>query len=189
MTDSLAALRSPAAWLRFLLTAVIGLAIDQITKVYAFAKLTTAGTIDSQGHYRPESREYVFIQNWIHFRVTSNYGAVFGLGQGWRHAFVVVSLAAIVFVIYLFATSGRQRIYQIVLGMLVAGVLGNLYDRMTLGYVRDMVYALPKWGYFPWIFNVADSLLCTGVAAMILYSFFHSPPKSRRTESKEPAST
>ncbi|HEX4796855.1 MAG TPA: signal peptidase II [Humisphaera sp.] len=179
MTDSLAALRSPAAWMRFVLTAVIGLAVDQITKIYAFARLTTSGVIDSQGHYRPESREFVFIQNWIHFRVTSNYGAVFGLGQGWRHAFVV----------YLFATSGRQRIYQIVLGMLVAGVLGNLYDRMTLGYVRDMIYALPKWGYFPWIFNVADTLLCTGVAAMILYSFLHPPAKARNNEPKEPAST
>jgi signal peptidase II len=74
----------------------------------------------------------------------------------------------------LFLNSRRQWFYQIVLGMLMAGVLGNLYDRLMFGYVRDMVYALPRWGVFPWIFNVADSLLCVGVGIMIVYSLFAS---------------
>ena len=54
--------------------------------------------------------------------------------------------------------------HQIVLGMLLAGVVGNLYDRIHFGFVRDMIYVFPRWGIFPYIFNVADSLLCTGVA-------------------------
>jgi signal peptidase II len=55
--------------------------------------------------------------------------------------------------------------------MLLAGVLGNLYDRLMLGYVRDMIHALPRWpNFFPWIFNVADSLLCVGVTLIILYN-------------------
>ena len=96
-----------------------------------------------------------------------------------------VSVAAIVFVLYLFSASGRQRLYQVILGMLVAGVLGNLYDRVELGYVRDMIYALPKWGYFPWIFNVADTLLCTGVGLMILHSFLYAPAKSTEPNAAE----
>jgi signal peptidase II len=123
-----------------------------------------------------------------------NHGAVFGLGQGQRPLFLVVSVAAIAFLVYLFATSGHVRIYQVILGMLMAGVLGNMYDRLTLGYVRDMIHGLPsvywpawivnlmpaswqpsrisgRMEVFPWIFNVADSLLCVGVAAMIVYSF------------------
>jgi signal peptidase II len=72
--------------------------------------------------------------------------------------------------------------------MLLAGVLGNLYDRIQYGYVRDMIHALPDkfvFGYpaFPWIFNIADSLLCVGVAFMILYSFFHNPDRAKRKSS------
>jgi len=50
--------------------------------------------------------------------------------------------------------------------------LGNLYDRATFGYVRDMIHAFARWGFFPWIFNIADSLLCVGVGMMILHSLF-----------------
>jgi len=43
---------------------------------------------------------------------------------------------------------------------------------MVFGYVRDMIYALPEWHIFPWIFNIADSLLCTGVGGMFVYTLF-----------------
>ena len=79
---------------------------------------------------------------------------------------------------------GKQAVLDI-------GVLGNMYDRLRFGYVRDMIHGLPgvlwppwvvrlipvtwqppnnngKIEVFPWIFNIADSLLCVGVVAMIL---------------------
>lgn len=176
------ATHSPAAWARFLLTAAIGLALDQWTKIHAVAHLASAKWTDNQGRVRFTSATYHFIPQLLDFHVTANEGAVFGFGQGRRVLFVLVSVAAIIFVGYLFATSGRQRLYQIVLGMLVAGILGNLYDRIALGYVRDMIWAFPDWGVFPWIFNIADSLLCVGVGAMIVYSFFNAPAKSNSTE-------
>jgi signal peptidase II len=86
--------------------------------------------------------------------------------------FIAVSALAIAFIVWLFLNSDRQWLYQIILGMLLAGVVGNLYDRVVFGYVRDMIYVFPRWGAFPYVFNVADSLLCTGVAIMILYSLF-----------------
>jgi lipoprotein signal peptidase len=144
----LAALRSPAALLTFVLTTVIGLTVDLWTKSYAWNHLV----IDPQaqlerdpysGHLRVDSHTARPIPGWLHFKVTVNEGAVFGLGQGKRAVFAVVSVAAIGFLAYLFATSGSRRFYQFVLGMLLAGVLGNLYDRMVYKYVRDMLYALP----------------------------------------------
>lgn len=169
--------RSPGALSCFLLTAVIGFALDQWSKVEAFDKLSGGGVVRMDDSVRPLDPHTVrFIPGWLHFDVTANQGAVFGIGQGQRALFVAVSVAAIVFILYLFATSGRQRTYQVILGMLMAGVLGNLYDRLRYGYVRDMIHALPDWPkLFPWIFNVADSLLCVGVALMILYSFLHQP--------------
>ena len=159
--------RSPLALGCFLLTAVIGFALDQWAKVAAFRELS-------------DERRIQFIPGWVEFQITKNHGAVFGIGQGQRALFTAVSAAAIVFIFYLFATSGRRCGYQIILGMLLAGVLGNLYDRLEYGYVRDMIHALPRWpGLFPWIFNVADSMLCVGVALMILYSFLHNPDKQK----------
>ena len=153
------ALRSPAAILRFGLTAAVGTGLDLWTKSIAFSTL--------QLHGEP----YQFIPGLLDFEIVKNYGAVFGLGQGARVIFIAVSVGAIIFLSYLFATSGKRWVYQILLGMLLAGVLGNLYDRVTRGYVRDMIHALPGWkDFFPWVFNVADSCLCTGVGLMVIYS-------------------
>jgi signal peptidase II len=174
--------RSPAALLLFFGTTVVGVSLDLWTKALAVRYLDT----DS------DNRIIEVVPGWLHFTYTQNHGAVFGLGQGQRPLFIVVSIAAIIFLTYLFALSGARRFYQFLLGLLLAGVLGNMYDRIVFGYVRDMIHALPdifwpgwigRWlpanwansGVFPWIFNVADTLLCMGVFLMILYGMFQKP--------------
>ena len=161
-------LTSPAALLRFVGVCALGLVLDLWTKWLA------------QTHLAPTSASVHFIPGWLHFEWTTNRGAVFGLGQGQVVLFVAVSIGAIAFLAYLFAVSGRQPLYQIILAMLLAGGLGNMYDRIAFGYVRDMIHALPRWPkLFPWIFNVADSMLCVGVFLMIVYSMAHRhAPKS-----------
>ena len=183
-------LRSPAALARFFLVAAVGVVIDLWTKVAAFRALDKNRWEGPDGRLHFESHTHEFLPGWLHFKLTANYGAVFGIGQGQRLVFLAFSLGAILFLVYLFRASGRQRFYQVVLGMLLAGVVGNMYDRLKFGYVRDMIYALPErrwigsWQIplidypgperfiFPWIFNVADSLLCVGVGLMLIYSFF-----------------
>jgi signal peptidase II len=157
--------RSPLSLTLFFGTTAIGLTIDLWTKVIAVARLADRAPMQ-------------FITGWLHFTFTENRGAVFGIGQGQRALFIAVSIGAIIFLTYLFWQSGRQRLYQLILGMLLAGVLGNMYDRIRFGHVRDMIHALPGWKWpgtsvdvFPWIFNVADSLLCVGVFLMIAHSF------------------
>jgi signal peptidase II len=184
--------RSPIAVLLFFGTTVIGLLLDLWTKALAVRYLASAG------------RTVQFIPGWLHFTYIGNPGAVFGLGQGQRPLFIAVSIAAIAFLTYLFALSGKRRFYQLLLGMLLAGVLGNMFDRIAFGYVRDMILALPGiyWpdsiakmlpgdlagkSVFPWIFNVADTLLCVGVFLMIVYSLFHKPDEETApTEEMKP---
>ncbi len=163
-----------AALASFLLTALLAFALDLYTKHAAFQTLVSQVVREHDGSYRAiHQRTIKFIPGFLTFEATVNQGAVFGIGQGRRILFVAVSGAAILFLFYLFAHSGRQCLYQIILGMLLAGVLGNLYDRLTLGYVRDMIHVLlGRDDLFPWIFNVADMLLCTGVALMVLYTLF-----------------
>jgi len=189
--------RSPAALLCFFGTFIIGFTADLISKSLAVAYLKGGARIH-------------LIPHFIRLEYTENRGAVFGIGQGQRPLFLVVSVAAIAFLVYLFSTSGRARFYQFVLGMLMAGVLGNLYDRITLGYVRDMIHGLPgvywpawvvhllpaSWqpltpggqlDVFPWIFNIADSLLCVGVFLMVVYSFVAEQRRKRADNSVERA--
>lgn len=196
-----AAFRSPTAILLFLLTASIGLAADLWSKSLAWNTLVIDPTAELErdpfnGHLRVDSETNAFIPGWLHFKVTVNEGAVFGVGQGKQAVFAIVSAAAIGFLFYLFATSGRRRFYQFILGMLLAGVLGNLYDRMVFRYVRDMLYMLPgkQWPgtereIFPWIFNIADTLLCVGVGLMLIYSFFVQEPArdEEKTTAVQPA--
>lgn len=191
---SLENFRSPLAMILFAGTTVVGLVVDLWTKHIAFKHLVT-GWLDMRV---PDSSTYPFIAGWVHFHATANYGAVFGLGQGQRLVFLAVSILAIGFLSYLFAASGRQRFYQFVLGLLLAGVLGNLYDRIVFGYVRDMIYIFPGWRnplgglfpawqeLFPWIFNVADAMLCVGVALMLFYSVFLAP-REQKIEDAKPA--
>src|SRR5580704_16714101 len=164
-----AAYRSPAALLRFLLTAAIGLSLDLWTKSLAQKHLIDRPPIN-------------FLPGWLSFEFVGNHGAVFGIAQGDRWIFLLVSVGALIFLAGLFATSGRRPFYQIILGMLLAGVAGNMYDRIVFGYVRDMIHALPMWPkFFPWIFNVADSLLCVGVGLMLLHGFVQ-PPAPKPTD-------
>jgi signal peptidase II len=141
-----------------------------------------------------------FIHGWLQFEFIENPGAVFGIAPGKTGVFILVSIMAIVFLTYLFSTSAGRPVYQVILGLLLAGVLGNMYDRIEIGKVRDMIHALPGWHWpagvrhvlrflpdevFPYIFNVADSLLCTGVALMVIYSFF-TPGEEKTTKDASP---
>jgi len=192
--------KSPAAISRFFLVCLVGLGLDLWAKNYAFAHL--ADPRATLTDLRPAVIK--FIPGWIHFEITTNHGAVFGVGQGQKPLFLAVSVIAIVFLSYLFATSKRQRFYQVILGMLLAGVLGNMYDRIVFGYVRDMIHALPGWKWpgawqiplinypggarevFPFIFNVADILLCVGVGLMIIYSLIAGGEKAAKVADSSP---
>ena len=181
--QSLSNWKRPAAVARFVLVALLGLTTDLAVKHWADVKLS-----------RPDGFRHMpvveVVPGWLQLEWVPNHGAALGFFQGYRWMFLIVSVLAVAFLGYLFTSSRRdQRGYQIILGLLLAGVLGNLYDRVCLGYVRDMIHALPgrRWPaavvphlpawwstpeLFPWIFNVADSLLCVGVALMLVYSLF-----------------
>lgn len=165
--------RTPAALARLILPAALGVGIDLWTKVLAQTRL------DGQP-------EYKCIPDWLHFTYTENRGAVFGIAQGMAPVLVLPSIIAILVVLFTFAHSRRQRLMQVLLGLLLAGALGNLYDRLVFGYVRDMIHALPRWpNLFPYIFNVADSLLCVSVAAIMIYGFFFHQDDNKPKDTSE----
>ncbi len=183
------AIHSPAAIATFFITFALLLAADLSSKVVAFDRLMISQLRTPPAKVEIASRTVVAIPKLLHFHVTANQGAVFGIGQGKRWLFVLVSVAAIGYLLYLFATTARRHWpTHLLLAGFLAGVIGNMWDRLTIGYVRDMLWMLPniKWidlfpflpdslrGYdvFPWIFNLADLYLVAGVIITIAYMLF-----------------
>ncbi|MCP4250718.1 MAG: signal peptidase II [bacterium] len=111
------AIRSVKAHFVLWTVALLGLWGDLASKEWAFGTLTVEENRPLLGGVITASRSL-------------NSGALFGAFSGWVGAFIVASVLALVFVLYGFACSGRkQRALHVGLGLILAGALGNLYDR------------------------------------------------------------
>lgn len=97
---------------------------------------------------------------------SSNYGAAFGILQGWKWLFVVVSFLVLGLVYYYKDKVQGYGYYGLVL--LFSGVIGNLADRLLYGYVRDFI----DLGFFP-SFNLADAYNTIGVVILVIYFWRH----------------
>ncbi|MFK7788310.1 MAG: signal peptidase II [Phycisphaeraceae bacterium] len=133
----------------------------------------------------PGHAPIVVVPNLLNFQLTLNTGAVFGTGQGGRPVFIVVSIVALVVILFLiYRSPPKARVYHFGLALILGGALGNLYDRVLYSAVRDMLHMLPDqqlpfglaypWGgtdIFPYIFNIADVSLLAGVGLVLVVSW------------------
>lgn len=119
MPQEPSALRHGPSHLRLWIAALIGLVADLWTKAWAFENL-------SFDEKRP------LIDDLVTMQLSLNPGALFGVGAGLAPIFVGASVLALLFVLYLFAGSSPKRwSLHLALGLVLAGALGNLYDRTT----------------------------------------------------------
>lgn len=170
-----------APWLRFLLIAILGVGLDLYTKEWAFpegvARVESGKLAEKQGLFPDPRSPKVLVPSVLVLQTIANEGAVFGIGQGQRSVFLIFSVLAMGLISWLFITSKREQIWlHIALGLILAGALGNLYDRARWGAVRDLLMFPTKW--YPWIFNIADVLLCIGVPLLVIcWMFTKEHPK------------
>ena len=103
-----------------------------------------------------------------------NQGSAFGFlndAGGWQKWFFNgIAVVASVVIIYLLKTHTKQKLFCAGLALVLGGAIGNLYDRLTLGYVVDFLNFHINNYYWP-AFNVADSAICVGVALLLWDSF------------------
>jgi signal peptidase II len=147
------------------LVALLVLALDQATKAWITANMASH-------EIRP------IIEGFLRLRYTENTGAAFGLFRDWTGA---LSIAAIIIIVVLVLSASRvssNPVLFLALGFVLGGALGNLVDRLRLGYVVDFVEAyglrLNIGGTiytFP-VFNVADSAITVGVILIIATMLF-----------------
>ncbi|MEO0477511.1 MAG: signal peptidase II [Planctomycetota bacterium] len=135
----------------------------------------------------PAHEPIVVVPGLLNFQLTLNTGAVFGLGQGARPIFIVVSIIAVfVIMLLLYRSPRKARLYHLGLALILGGALGNLYDRVLYSAVRDMLHMLPSTKLWPWIFNIADVALVFGVALVLLVSWMSEmqAAKARKANAK-----
>ena len=103
-----------------------------------------------------------------------NEGAAFSFlanAGGWQKWFFSgISMVAIVVITYLIRKHQTQTLFCLGLALVLGGAIGNLYDRLTLGYVVDFLSFHVNDLFWP-AFNVADSAICVGVAFLLFDSF------------------
>ena len=130
-----------------------GIIIDQITKALAVAYLKAVETCP-------------LIEGVLHLTYAENTGMAFGMLKNHRWVFMVTSTILILAMgFYLYAMKSENRLYDVAIAMVVSGGLGNMIDRVGLGYVVDFIdFRLINFA----VFNGADSFVCVGAGLLML---------------------
>ncbi|MEY3024533.1 MAG: lipoprotein signal peptidase [Planctomycetota bacterium] len=183
--------RSPVAWIVLLVTFASGFAFDLWTKYWSFehvagepVTLVPGQLVDDPDYRLPWHPGVQVLQpDLLDFHLVLNQGAVFGIGQQRRAAFIGLTVLAIAAGLAVFArwTDRKAHLSHVAIGLILAGGIGNLYDRVVYGAVRDFLHLFPRrdlpfglhWPggsseIFPWVFNVADVLLLVGMGLLMI---------------------
>jgi len=158
-------------WLLFALCAAVVVALDQLTKAAASSRLFLSEPVPVFGDF-------------LRLTLVRNTGAAFGLFPGSRFPFIVVSILAIAVVLYLYTREAYRGLPQrILLGCILGGAIGNLVDRIRLGWVVDFIDVGLGTARWP-VFNVADSAVTVGV---ILLAWFLSRAGHPASDAEDPS--
>jgi len=178
--------RAALRWGIFIAAFLVGLALDIGSKEVAF-------------HYLPEPRDTHVVWSWFSWTHARNLGAAFSMFEGQQGLFMGMTILAFVGLPY-FVHAAEEKVLRtaLIMGLVLAGVGGNFWDRMVFGYVRDFIdvhatvgtwlYDLTRdwFGTHIWpTFNVADMFITGGCFAVF---FFLGGKPEEEEESADDAS-
>ena len=132
----------------------LSLILDQISKIVINTNLKENESIKVIGSF---------------FKLTKvfNEGAAFSLFDGSKVFLIIVSIISILFLLYMMKDFKDSKLNNIAFGFIFGGILGNLIDRLFLGYVRDFLDFNILGFHYP-VFNLADSFIVIGVIILII---------------------
>ena len=120
--------------------------------------------------------QQILLTSFFNLVLTFNAGAAFSFlsdESGWqRWFFSGISICASVVIVYLLQKHISEKLFCVSLSFILGGALGNLWDRITLGYVVDFLDFHYSGYHWP-AFNVADSAIFIGALLLIIESFKH----------------
>ena len=142
------------------LTAVLGFAIDQISKLYVVFWLDLINL-----------QEIDVFAPFLNFRMAWNYGVNFGLFSGQsevqRTALILIALGISAVVAFWAIRQGIGRLTPVAAGLLIGGALGNALDRMIYGAVVDFLNMSCCGIENPFVFNLADVAIFLGAIGLM----------------------
>jgi len=122
---------------------------------------------------------YYLIPNFLSLRLVHNTGIAFGLFQGSGLFLVLLNVGILSFIFFWVfrrrKSLGFLKVFFI--SMIIGGAVGNLYDRVSLGFVIDYI----DLGWWP-VFNLADSFITVGCCLFLLVSFSEGRGKGKTTQ-------
>lgn len=163
-------------YLLLIVGSAITIALDQITKLWSVAALALPDGQLPVSHRDIVTKVQVVFESWFNFKLAGNPGAAFGLFRklpdGWRVPFfVLISVVAVAVIFTLYRKAEGERLQRWSLTLILGGAIGNLIDRVRLGYVIDFIdwhYGVKHWPTF----NIADVAISAGVALLLIDSFW-----------------
>ncbi|HSQ89643.1 signal peptidase II [Romboutsia sp.] len=135
--------------------------IDQISKLWALNSLKEIGSIP-------------IIENVFHLTYVENRGAAFGMLQNNQIIFIIVALIASTLGLYYLHTKKVNLLGKAGIILIISGAIGNLIDRIKLGFVVDYFDFRFIWQY---VFNVADIFVVVGTIMLCIYIIFFEEEK------------
>jgi signal peptidase II len=141
------------------LIAIAVIAIDLISKFLAVRYIKPIGSVS-------------VIEGILDFTYVENRGMAFGALQDARWIFISVSLIMICIIsLMIWKYHSKSKTFDLTLGLILGGGIGNMIDRIVLGYVVDFV-DFCAFDFWKWVFNIADAAICVGTALLIVYLLF-----------------
>lgn len=163
MISFIAALAARRRWLLFLAALLVGASLDLGSKQWAFATLPGLGGSTD-------------LTSFFAFTLATNQGGAFGLLRGRFDVFFAVAIVALAGLPYFVHSAPRRAVVlPLVVGLALAGVIGNFWDRAVHGHVRDFLDLHAGARHWP-TFNVADVFINAGAAALVLVRGRESKP-------------
>lgn len=147
--------------------------IDQISKYLVVIYMDLYQSID-------------IIPGVFRFTYIQNRGAAFGSMADNRWIFMILSSVAIIAIlVYLFLKKPQSKLILSAIILLVGGGIGNMIDRIRLGYVIDFLdfCAFPK--IWMWVFNIADAFVCVGAGLLALWFILDMIRESKEEKQKK----
>jgi signal peptidase II len=160
----------PGRWLLFWSIALGGAAFDLATKSLVFSRFGP-----------PPSPSVSVVSGILEIQTSLNPGALWGFGRTLPYSSLVFAglsiVAGLAICYWLFVRGAAASLaLTIALGLIMAGALGNCYDRLVFFHVRDFVhFHVDSVGFDCAIFNFADNMLVAGAITLVLFALRPDP--------------
>lgn len=150
------------------IAAVLIVVIDQLLKLLVVNTIKTGGSVEILG-------------GLVNFQYVENRGMAFGMLKDCRWIFIIFTVIVVIgVIIYMVKIKPQSKFLLASLALILGGGVGNLIDRIFLGYVVDYI----QLSFFSPVCNFADYCITIGTVLLIIYILFFSPINEKDNNKK-----